>query len=40
MKLKTVNYNELNFNLDFPKIKVSLNSVLVIGELDQLGPII
>lgn len=37
MKLKTVNYNKLNFNLDFPKIKVSLNSVLVIGGAGSIG---
>ena len=37
MKLKTLNYNNLNFNLDFPKIKVSLNSVLVIGGAGSIG---
>ena len=37
MKLKTLNYNHLNFNLDFPKIKVSLNSVLVIGAAGSIG---
>ncbi len=37
MKLKTVNYNKLNFSLDFPKIKVSLNSVLVIGGAGSIG---
>ena len=37
MKLKTLNYNNLNFNLDFPKIKISLNSVLVIGGAGSIG---
>ena len=37
MKSKTVNYNNLNFNLDFPKVKVSLNSVLVIGGAGSIG---
>jgi FlaA1/EpsC-like NDP-sugar epimerase len=37
MKLKTLNYNNLDFNLDFPKIKVSLNSVLVIGGAGSIG---
>ena len=37
MKSKTVNYNNLNFNLDFPKVKVSLNSVRVIGGAGSIG---
>jgi FlaA1/EpsC-like NDP-sugar epimerase len=37
MKLKTLNYNNLNFNLDFPKIKVNLDSVLVIGGAGSIG---
>ena len=37
MKLKNLKYNNLNFNLDFPKIKVSLNSVLVIGGAGSIG---
>jgi FlaA1/EpsC-like NDP-sugar epimerase len=37
MKLKTLEYNKLNFNLDFPKIKVNLTSVLVIGGAGSIG---
>ena len=37
MKLKTLKYNDLNFNLDFPKIKINLNSVLVIGGAGSIG---
>ena len=37
MKLKTLKYNNLNFNLDFPKIKINLNSVLVIGGAGSIG---
>jgi len=37
MKLKTLEYNSLNFNLDLPKIKVNLTSVLVIGGAGSIG---
>ena len=37
MKLKTLNHNNLNFNSDLPKVKVSLNNVLVIGGAGSIG---
>ena len=37
MKLKTLNYNNLNFNSDFPKIKVNLENVLVLGGAGTIG---
>ena len=37
MRLKTLNYNNLDFELDFPKIKVDLDCVLVIGGAGSIG---
>lgn len=37
MQLKTLNYNNLDFKLDFPKIKVNLDSILVIGGAGSIG---
>ena len=37
MKLNTLNYNNLDFNLDFPKINVNLKNVLVIGGAGSIG---
>ena len=37
MNLKTLNYNNLNFNSDFQEIKVDIDSVLVIGGAGSIG---
>ena len=37
MKIKKINYNNLDFSLDIPKIDVDFDSVLVIGGAGSIG---
>jgi nucleoside-diphosphate-sugar epimerase len=37
MKLKSFNYNNLNFKSDFPKLKVNVENALIIGGAGSIG---